>query len=174
TADGRIHAADDPLATIGAWGTTSRPRLRLLSSIPGRPALSSGSTVQIQRMGNPLFNELLIGTGDKDRWSQSAPADDAQFADYALDPLLARVLNAVYDATVSNGVLPVPTPPRTDLLPLVQYMPPIAAPGTPPGPVADLLRLNTGIPATPAQQRSRLGFLTLLDEDPNNDDPAGF
>jgi hypothetical protein len=84
------------------------------------------------------------------------------------------VLNAVYDATVAPGVLPVPAPPRVDLLPLVQYGPPIAAAGTPPGPVADLLRLNTGIPPTPAGQRSRLGFLTLLDGDTANDDPAGF
>ena len=52
-----------------------------------------------------------------------------------------------------------PAAPRTDLLPLVTYAPPIAAPGTPAGPVADLLRLNTGIPATPAGQRKRLGFI---------------
>jgi hypothetical protein len=118
-------------------------------------------------MGNPLFNELIIGTGSKDAFSMSKPKDDAQFADFALDPLLARVLNAIYS-------LPIPTPPRNDLLPLVQYMPPIAAAGTPPGPVADLLRLNTGVPPTPAAQRSRIGFLTLLDSDPTNDDAAGF
>ncbi len=75
---------------------------------------------------------------------------------------------------IRDRVLPVPTPPRIDLLPLVLYGPPVAAPGTPPGPVADLLRLNTGFPATPANQRSRLGFLTLLDDDSTNDDPAGF
>jgi len=39
---------------------------------------------------------------------------------------------------------------------------------------ADLLRLNTGIPPTSADHRSRLAFLTLLDADPNNDDAAGF
>ena len=37
--------------------------------------------------------------------------------------------------------------------------PPIAAQGTPPGPVADLLRLNTGVPPTSAADRSRLGLL---------------
>ena len=72
------------------------------------------------------------------------------------------------------GILPVPDAPRLDLLPLVKYVPPVAAPGTPAGPVADLLRLNTGFPATPAAGRSRLGFLTLLDDEPANDDPAGF
>ena len=64
--------------------------------------------------------------------------DDAQFASFALDPLLARILNAA-----TGGALTIPAPDRTDLLPLVTYAPPIAASGTPPGPVADLLRLNT-------------------------------
>ncbi len=124
-------------------------------------------------MANPLINELAIGIGSKDKFSMSKPKNDAQFADFVLDPVLARVLNALYD-TISPGVLPVPDAPRNDLLPLVQYIPPVAAVGTPAGPVADLLRLNTGVPPTAVAQRSRLGFLTLLDDDPENDDPAGF
>src|SRR5262249_23215883 len=139
---------------IGAWGTTSRPRTRTYSTRPGAPPQFSEDFVQIQRMANPLFNELLIPLELKDRWSQSEPRNDSQFAAYALDPLLARVLNTIYGDT-----LPIPAPPRTDLLPLVQYMPPIAPPDTPRGPVADLLRLNTGIHATPVEMRSRLGLL---------------
>ena len=53
-----------------------------------------------------------------------------------------------------------------DLLPLVQYMPPIC-PGCGPndaGPIADLLRLNTGIPPTPVEQQKRLGFLPQMRE----------
>ena len=38
TQDGQIHAADDPLATIGAWGTTSRPRTKVLPAPARRPA----------------------------------------------------------------------------------------------------------------------------------------
>jgi len=174
TRDGQVHAANGPLATIGAWGTTSRQKLRVLRAPrPGDESFSffglkppsgarhAGPYVQIQRMANPLFNELIIGTGDKDRFSMSQPKHDAQFADYALDPVLARVLNAIY-----GDALPIPEPPRMDLLPLVQYLPPIAAEGTPTGPIADLLRLNTGIAATPAGGRSRLGLL--------GGDPAGF
>jgi len=44
---------------------------------------------------------------------------------------------------------------------LVQYMAPIC-PGctaADAGPVADLLRLNTGIPVTPTPQQKRLGFI---------------
>ena len=160
THDGHFHAASEPSATLGAWGVTSRPRVKAYRN-PGAPPRLSDQLTQIQRMGNPLFNELLIGTGDKDKFSMSQPKDDAQFASYALDPLLARVLNALY-----AKALPIPTPPRTDLLPLVTYAPPIAASGTPTGPVADLLRLNTGVPPTPFTQRKRMGLLA--------GDPAGF
>jgi hypothetical protein len=110
-------------------------------------------------MGNPLINELIIGTGSKDTWSMSQPVNDSQFASFDLDPLLARVLNAIYGIAI-------PTPPRTDLLPLVTYAPPIAAPGTPAGPIADMLRLNTGVAPTPMPSRKRLGLLA--------GDAAGF
>jgi hypothetical protein len=157
TRTGTKVAASDPAATIGAWGTTARPRT-LVRRAP-LPAASSGTFAQIQRMGNPLINELIIGTGYKDYWSMSQPKDDSQFANFDLDPLLARVLNAVYGINVPN-------PPRTDLLPLVIYAPPIAAAGTPGGPVADLLRLNTGVAPTMAANRRRLGLLA--------GDAAGF
>lgn len=157
TRTGTKVAASDPAATIGAWGTTSRPRITIRNSPD--PSLSAGEFRQVQRMGNPLINELIIGTGFKDRWSMSRPADDSQFANFDLDPLLARVLNAAYEALFGPGALPIPTPPRTDLLPLVTYAPPIAAPGTPAGPIADLLRLNTGVPPATAGARKRLGVL---------------
>jgi hypothetical protein len=157
TSDGKIHPATDPKGTIGAWATTSRAQFRILNS--PNPAQTSGAYAQVQRLGNPLINELIIGTGSKDFWSMSQPVNDSQFASYDLDPLLARVLNAVYGIAV-------PTPPRTDLLPLVTYAPPIAPPGTPAGPVADMLRLNTGVPPTPLNSRKRLGLLA--------GDAAGF
>jgi hypothetical protein len=157
TRTGTKVAATDPAATIGAWGTTSRPRI--LVRRPPLSAVGSGGYAQVQRMGNPLINELIIGTGSKDTWSMSVPANDSQFASFDLDPLLARVLNAIYGIAI-------PTPPRTDLLPLVTYAPPIAAPGTPAGPIADMLRLNTGVPPTPMPSRKRLGLLA--------GDAAGF
>jgi hypothetical protein len=58
-----------------------------------------------------------------------------------------------------GGALKIPPAPRTDLLPLVTYAAPIAAPGTPSGPVADLLRINTGVPATPLANSTRLGLI---------------
>jgi hypothetical protein len=157
TSDGALHPATDAQATIGVWGTTSRPSVTVLTAPGGTPIATAPATnpgVQVQRMANPLINELIIGTGDKDKWSMSLPVNDSQFAAYALDPLLARALNAAY-----AGAVPIPPPPRNDLLLLVQYLPPIAAANTPTGPVADLLRLNTGVPATAMAARSRLGVL---------------
>lgn len=60
--------------------------------------------------------------------------------------------------------LNVPNPPRLDLAPLVTYAPPICPAcavtnGLGVGPVSDLLRLNTGIPATSPGQQKRIGFL---------------
>jgi hypothetical protein len=159
TRTGNIEPATSVAATIGVWGTTSRPRTTVRRAT--LPALSQGMFSQVQRMGNPLINELLVGTGFKDRFSMDQPQNDSQFANFFLDPTLARVVNAL-----TGGVVAIPTPPRTDLLPVVTYAPPIAAPGTPAGPVADLLRLNTGVPATPLASANRLGLL--------GGDAAGF
>ena len=107
TSDGRMHAATDAAAVIGTWGTTSRRRLSVLGG-----AHEAGGWAQVQRLGNPLINEGIIGTGSKDRFSMDAPYNDAQFSNFFLDPLVPHVL-----ATLG---LPVPPAPRTDLLPLVQ------------------------------------------------------
>ncbi|HWC91854.1 MAG TPA: DUF4331 family protein, partial [Pseudolabrys sp.] len=159
TRTGAIEAPSSAAATIGIWGTTSRPRVTTRRA--PLPSASAGSFSQIQRMGNPLVNELLIGTGFKDRFSMDEPKNDSQFANFFLDPTLARILNAA-----TGGAVAIPKPPRTDLLPLVTYAPPIAAPGTPGGPIADLLRLNTGVAPTSPATASRLGLL--------GGDPAGF
>lgn len=156
TKDGQVHAAGDALAVLGTYATTSRPRTKAYSDKPGGKPKLANSYVQIQRMGNPLINELLIGTGDKDKFSMSEPKSDSGYANYLLDPFLARVINAAY-----GGAVPIPAAPRLDLLPLVIYTAPIC-PGcaaNQSGPVADLLRLNTGIPPTLSNARKRMGFL---------------
>jgi hypothetical protein len=162
TADGQMHAASDKNAVIGTWGTTSRQNITVLRTDPANAEVQQiqllqnayGNTwAQVQRLGNPLINELIIGTGSKDKFSMSAPKDDAQFASFVLNPLLATIFGTIG--------LPVAPAPRTDLLILAQYQAPIC-PGCGPadaGPVADLLRLNTGISPTPFASMKRLGFL---------------
>jgi hypothetical protein len=151
TVDGLIHPPGDKQAVIGTYGSTSRQKLTVRRS-PFKN-LNSGPFQQVQREGNSLINELIIGTGSKDRFSMDDPKNDAQFAKFVLDPALAKLFAA-------KGY-PVAPAPRTDLLILVQYQAPIC-PGcgsNDAGPVADLLRLNTGIPPTPVGSQKRLGFI---------------
>ena len=153
TGDGKTHPATDKAAVIGTWGVTSRMQT---AAQPG----ATPQWAQVQRMGNPLINELIIGTGSKDTFSMSEPKNDSQFASFVTNPLLAQIFASI-------GI-PVPPAPRLDLLPLVQYMAPICPVCTAAdaGPIADLLRLNTGIAPTPVSQQRRLGFLV--------GDTAGF
>jgi hypothetical protein len=152
TVDGKIHSAGEKQAVIGTYGETDRQRITI-HRLNGQVD-SVGAWRQVNREGNSLINELIIGTGSKDLFSVSDPEKDGRFANFFLDPLLARLYSSILN-------IPIPPAPRTDLLPLVQYMAPIC-PGCGPddmGPVADLLRLNTGIPPTPVGSQKRLGFL---------------
>ncbi len=159
TATGQIEPATSKWATIGMWGTTSRQRVTVRRS--PLPDQNSGDWRQVQRMGNSLINELIIGIGSKDRFSMDEPRNDSQFAGFFLDPPIVKVVEALY-----GGALKVPAAPRVDLLPLVTYTPVIATTEIPSGPIADILRLNTGIPATPLASASRLGLI--------GGDPAGY
>jgi len=152
TSTGAVEPATAPEAVVGVWATTSRQRMTVRQAPD--PAVQSGPWSQIQRIGNPLINELLIGIGNKDRFSMDEPVNDAQFASFFLEPPIVEVVEALY-----GGALSVPATPRNDLLPLVTYAAPIAPAGTPPGPIADLLRLNTGVSPTPGDEQSRLAVL---------------
>jgi uncharacterized protein DUF4331 len=166
TSTGKVEAATSPNATIGIWGATSRPRITVRRSpLPDRsfpntndPIALDNNFKQVQRLGNPLINELIIGIGSKDYWSMSQPVNDSQFTGFDLNPPFVIVVDALYQALLP-GALTSPPAPRTDLLPLVTYSPPIAATGTTGGPVADLLRLNTGVAPTAPGSASRLGLL---------------
>jgi hypothetical protein len=151
TEGGQLYGAGDKRAVIGTYGSTSRHHITVRRS--PNPYENYGAFQHVNREGNPLINEVIIGTGSKDRFSEDLPVNDSQFSNFVLYPVLAGVLNSL-------GV-PVPPNPRNDLLILVQYEPPIC-PGcgsSDTGPIADLLRLNTGIPPTPVGSQLRLGFL---------------
>ena len=165
TSDGKTHGALDKNGVIGTYGTTSRLKVTVLRT-KDDPANQVGKSdgkgdwAQVQRMGNPLINELIIGTGSKDKFSIDEPENDAQFANFFLDPLLAQIFASIK--------IPVPPAPRVDLLPLVVYTGPICpfCNEGDAGPIADLLRLNTGVVPTPFSSAKRLGLLA--------GDAAGF
>ena len=90
---------------LGAYASTSRPKVTVL----GRHGWKSHKRfVQVQRLANPLVNELIIGTKDKDRWNTLDPSKESKFLDYYENPRLALALSLVFGA-------PVPPTPRHDL-----------------------------------------------------------
>jgi uncharacterized protein DUF4331 len=150
TRDRTMHEADEPEAVIGVYANASRQKISILKrgSIKNR-----GDWVQVSRLAEPLVNEAVIPLGRKDRWNASDPADDRQFVDEYRDPEVTRLENALYpvlDDAPETG--------RDDLVAiLLTGVPGLNFTGNT---KADLIRLNTGIPAGgPVGTGNRLGLL---------------
>jgi hypothetical protein len=155
---------------IGVWTTASRQRVRLWDADRGED-VNAGPFRQVSRLGNPLVNEVLIPLGRKDLWNSLPPADDKQFALYVTRPELAALLPVLYPGVFPNlAALVKSGKPRADLEAiLLTGIPSGIIPGFTnfTGPVlADMLRLNTSIPPTPAGKQSIYGLL--------GGDAAGF
>ena len=75
--------------TIGLWASTDRRRVNVAGE-------SYGPWIQVSRLGNPLFNEVLVPTALKDKWNGDSPAQDSQYAPFALNSILAHFLNVLY------------------------------------------------------------------------------
>ena len=146
-------------AVVGIWTTASRQKARLLGAA-GEPGKSSGPWVQVSRLGNPLFNEVLVPMGAKDLWNALPPSSDSSFASGVAHPELAELLPVLYPGAFPN--LMAYSKARADLEAILLT-------GIPPGVVspsfstftgatpADLLRLNLAIP--PASKPSPLGVV---------------
>ena len=80
---------------VGVYASVSRPRVTLRSSTG--PDVSSLPYVQVNRLGNPLFNEVLVAIAGKDYYNRSSPTnDETALSTYALNPEVAVLINAVY------------------------------------------------------------------------------
>jgi hypothetical protein len=115
----------------------------------------------VSRLGNPLFNEVIVPMGDKDHWNHTQPIQDGpQFAQYVRQPELARLLPVLYP-----NVFPNLAAYKKDRVDLVAILLTGLKNGIVPGfggnftgqPQADLLRLNLAIP--PSKNPSMLGVL---------------
>jgi Domain of unknown function (DUF4331) len=166
TADGSVP--DDPMsqaAVLGIWGAASRRKVRLADPVNCEQA-EAGPWVQVSRLGNPLFNEVLVPLGRKDYWNASEPCGDQQFADGVRHPELGTLLPVLYPGVFPN--LAALSAPRADLVAiLLTGIPAGIVPGfqNSTGTVlADMLRLNVAIP--PASAPNALGLL--------GNDPAGY
>jgi hypothetical protein len=119
----------------------------------------SGPWVQVSRLANPLFNEVIVPMGDKDVWNTREPRNDQRFAKYVAQPELARLIPVLYPGVFPN--LAGLTADRADLdAILLTGIPSGIIPGFQnfTGPVkADLLRLNMAVP--PAARPNFFGIL---------------
>ena len=86
---------------VGVYASVSRPRNTLRR--PNGDDVSSGPFIQVNRLGNPLFNEVLVAAADKDKYNRSSPTSDAAlFAKYARTPELAVLVNTVFGTTFTT------------------------------------------------------------------------
>ncbi len=101
---------------VGVYASVSRRRVTLRSATAD--PVGSGPWIQVNRMGNPLFNEVFVAMQDKDKYNRDSPTGDAaNFATYALNPELGVLINVLYGPGGTN-VLPegnLDTTNRTDL-----------------------------------------------------------
>jgi hypothetical protein len=140
-----------PEASIGVWTAAYRQKATLRDD--DRDNLDVGPFKQVSRLGNPLFNEVLVPLGRKDEWNRLPPSRDNEFSQYVARPELGGLLPFLYPGVFPN--LAAYKKDRADLLAiLLTGIPAGVVPGFQnfTGKVyADLLRLNVAIPpsATP-------------------------
>ena len=148
---------DSKDSIIGAYASSSRQRVKVLSVAGGAPR-NAGRWIQVSRLGIPLVNEVLIPIGKKDLWNSSAPADDAQFFGNILDPEPAKLIPALYPGvtTPPGGFNSDGSIKRTDIVAVLtgQGAGLSAGNALPP---ADLLRVNLATPIT--GMPNRLGVI---------------
>ncbi len=160
TVDGKTPTNPASLkSVVGIWTTASRQRTRVYEG-PGANAQTFGNWEQVSRLGNPLINEVVIPMGSKDDWNHSLPSNDSDYAASFLHPEVAGLLPVLYPGVFKN--LAAYKKPRADLVAILGTGIPS---GIIPGfqnytgkTVADMLRLNLAIPATPADKVSAAGL----------------
>jgi len=122
---------------VGVYASVSRRQLTVRTR---NGANNAGRWVQVNRMGNPLFNEVLVALDDKDTYNRTRPTEDDGFAYYAENPEVATLINTVFGLSLADSG-------RTDLS--LVYIPDVLRVDTTTGPVR--LAGQTGF--------DRLGFI---------------
>src|SRR5262249_5631930 len=147
TADGQAPNASN--SVIGLYSSAERPAMRTLTG--DGTVTTSGASVQVSRLGNPLVNEVVIALKDKDKFNAGEPSAEGQSLPYVVDPELAHLLTAVHG-------IPTPPAPRNDLVAVfLTGIPGLNKPANPGQVPCEMLRLNLAI--APAAQPNRLGIL---------------
>ncbi len=151
----------DGNGVIGGWTTASQRNSEFLNASPSyrEPAQRRGLYQQVSRLGQPLVNEVVIGLPDKNTFNASEPQNDAQFATYVTHPTLPTILDILFrDAVGASSTIAPTNYPRMDLVTVfLTGVPGVnqLATVTP----SEILRLNTGIPATAKDNQHNLGVV---------------
>src|SRR5262245_45581885 len=165
TSDGSVPT--DPMsskAVLGIYAAARRRKVRILHD-NGRDDSTSGPWIQVSRLGNPLFNEVIVPMSRKDEWNATDPEDDQDFLALTQRPELASLLPVLYPGVFPNlAALNASGATRADLVAiLLTGLPPGIVPGFQNlsanlnGRFADLLRLNVAVP--PAASPNNLGIV---------------
>jgi Domain of unknown function (DUF4331) len=149
----------DSRSTIGFWTAAKRQKIRIYRNDDDDEEINAGPWRQISRLGNPLFNEVLVAMSQKDAWNRSEPRGDAEYQRFVEQPELAKLLPVLYPGVFPR--LAALTAKRADLVAiLLTGIPDGLIPGfqnfTGNRP-ADMLRLNMAIP--PSQNPNPFGIL---------------
>jgi len=127
---------------IGVYASVSRPRVTLRSDTGNNT--SKGPWIQVNRLANPLFNEVLVALADKDNYNRTKPTEDAaKFSTYALNPEIAVLINTVFGTQFQ-------TDNRVDLQAI--YIP-------------DVIRVNTTTDAVPVSGETNFNRLSFIGGD---------
>ena len=98
----------------------------------------------MNRLANPLFNEVLVALADKDNYNRTKPTEDAaKFSTYALNPEIAVLINTVFGTEFQ-------TDNRVDLQAI--YIP-------------DVIRVNTTTGAVPVSGETNFNRLSFIGGD---------
>jgi len=150
-------------AVLGVYASANRRKVSILDGDGGSNDV--GPWQQVSRLGNPLFNEVIVPMSQKDEWNASEPEDDSTFLSFVQHPELANLLPVLYPGVFPNlAALNASGAVRADLVAILMT-------GLPPGIIpgfqnlsanlknrsADLLRLNVAI--APSANPSALGIL---------------
>jgi hypothetical protein len=111
---------------VGIYASVSRQRITLRNTSADNT--NAGPWIQVNRLGNPLFNEVLVAIQDKDNYNRDVPTNDAaRYAKYAATPEIALLINTVFGTSFATSG-------RSDLVAV--YIP-------------DVLRVDTTTAAVP-------------------------
>ncbi len=120
---------------IGVWSSVDRRKV----TTRGATTRNSGAWVQVNRLANPLVNEVIIPTGLKDQWNALQPWQEGRFRQYYDTPILAAVINKLYS-------LGAPEKDRDDLVAV--FLTGVPQLNFTSGRLAEVLRLNLDIHVT--------------------------